>query len=76
MQIVMTIQTQKIEFDGAKLADLREERGFSQAEVARHVGIRPQSLCGIEKNKHNPSAVTLMKLCLLFNVNPQDFVRS
>lgn len=69
-------EPQKIEFDGAKLADLREERGFSQAEVARTIGIRPQSLCGIEKNKHNPSAVTLMKLCLLFGCKPQDFVRN
>lgn len=76
MQIVMTTDSKKIEFDGARLANLREERGFSQAEVARKVGIRPQSLCGIEKNKHNPSAVTLMKLCLLLNVKPQDFVRN
>lgn len=41
----MTTDSQKIEFDGAKLADLREECGYSQAEVARRVGIRLQSLC-------------------------------
>jgi DNA-binding XRE family transcriptional regulator len=76
MHFVMNGNGQKIEFDGAKLAFMRGERGFSQAEVARKIGIRPQSLCGIEKNKHNPSAITLMKLCLLFKVKPQDFVRS
>lgn len=34
----MTTESQEIEFDGAKLTDLREERGFSQAEVARTIG--------------------------------------
>ena len=76
MHFDMNGNGQKIEFDGAKLAGMREERGFSQAEIARKIGIRPQSLCGIDKNKHNPSAVTLMKLCLLFNVKPQDFVKN
>lgn len=72
----MFSNTQKIEFDGAKLVSFRKRNGFSQAEVARSIGIRPQSLCGIEKNRHNPSAITLMKLCLLFNVKPQEFLNN
>ena len=72
----MRNKTGNIEFDGGKLVDLRREHHLSQAEVARRIGIRPQSLCGFEKNKYNPSAMTLTKLCVLFNARPQDFVRS
>ena len=72
----MRNKTGNIEFDGGKLVDLRREHQLSQAEVARQIGIRPQSLCGFEKNKYNPSAMTLTKLCVLFNARPQDFVRS
>jgi len=72
----MKNKTGNIEFDGGKLVDLRREHKLSQAEVARRIGIRPQSLCGFEKNKYNPSAMTLTKLCVLFNARPQDFVRS
>lgn len=72
----MKNKTGNIEFDGGKLVTLRRENNLSQAEVARRIGIRPQSLCGFEKNKYNPSAMTLTKLCVLFNARPQDFVRS
>jgi DNA-binding XRE family transcriptional regulator len=72
----MRNKTGNIEFDGGKLVTLRRENNLSQAEVARRIGIRPQSLCGFEKNKYNPSAMTLTKLCVLFDARPQDFVRS
>jgi len=72
----MKNKTGNIEFDGGKLVTLRRENNLSQAEVARRIGIRPQSLCGFEKNKYNPSAMTLTKLCVLFDARPQDFVRS
>ena len=72
----MKNKTENIEFDGGKLVSLRRENNLSQAEVARRIGIRPQSLCGFEKNRYNPSALTLTKLCVLFDAKPQDFVRS
>lgn len=72
----MKNKTENIEFDGGKLVSLSCENNLSQAEVARRIGIRPQSLCGFEKNKYNPSARTLTKLCVLFDARPQDFVRS
>lgn len=72
----MAENEKNLEFDGAKLVSLRQEQNLSQATVARAIGIKPQSLCGIEKNKHNPSAVTLMKLCSYFNVKPQTFARN
>lgn len=72
----MKNKPETIEFDGGKLVRLRREKNLSQAEVARRIGIRPQSLCGFEKNKYSPSARTLTKLCVLFNARPQDFVRS
>jgi DNA-binding XRE family transcriptional regulator len=72
----MSDTKQNLEFDGSRLAGLRSERGLRQADVARSIGIKPQSLCGIEKNKHNPSAITLVKICSFFNVKPQYFVRT
>lgn len=72
----MNESRQNLEFDGSRLVGLRAGRDLSQAEVARAIGIKPQSLCGIEKNKHNPSAITLVKICSFFNVKPSFFVRA
>ena len=70
----MRTKSENFKFDGGKLVSLRREREMSQAEVARQIGIRPQSLCGFEKNRYNPSALTLTKLCVLFDAKPQDFL--
>lgn len=69
-------KTPAIEFDGRKLAALRETRSVTQARLARAVGIRPQSLCGIEKNRHSPSARTLVKLCEILGAEPKDFFKT
>lgn len=63
----------RYKFDGETLIRLRRARNLSQAETARRIGIKPQSLCGFEKNRNRPSALTLTKLCDLLDARPQDF---
>ena len=72
----MRTKTENFKFDGGKLVTLKREREMSQAEVARQIVTKPESLCGFEKNRYNPSVLTLTKLCVLFDTKPQDFVRS
>jgi ribosome-binding protein aMBF1 (putative translation factor) len=40
----------------------RRAAGLSQVELARHAGIRPETLNRIEKGKHAPSVATLDKI--------------
>lgn len=57
---------------GQRIRFLRGERGMSQAELARLIGITPQSLGGIELGKSkSPSAVTLLRLAAALDANPE-----
>lgn len=57
----------KITLDAKKL---REARGSRKVrEVAELTGITPQMLCNYEAGTHSPNASTLLRLCLLYNVD-------
>lgn len=57
---------------GERIKWLRGERGMSQAELARLIGIKPQSLGGIELGKSkSPSAQTLLRLAAALDANPE-----
>ncbi|MGB9885718.1 MAG: transcriptional repressor LexA [Moorellales bacterium] len=55
---------------GERIRRLREERGLSQAELARRSGLSPQYLCDIELNKANPGVRTLEKIATGLGVPP------
>ena len=56
---------------GQRIKWLREGRGMKQAELARLIGIKPQSLGGIELGKSKaPSASTLLRLAAVLDANP------
>lgn len=65
---------EKIEFDGAKLKELRGSK--SQASIAKLVGISRQALRQIENGETKPSADTLVRLCAILNISITDLSKN
>jgi len=40
----------------------RARAGLSQAELARRAGIRPETVCRIERGRHTPSVATIQRI--------------
>lgn len=56
------------------LVELREEREWSNAQLARVAGIN-QSFCSqLERKVRNPSQETVLKLADALGVDPQELV--
>lgn len=55
-----------------RLRTLREERGLTQAEVARSVGVTRQTLIAIEQGKYSPTLELAFQLCRIYGVNIDD----
>ncbi len=49
-----------------KLKVLREERGISQEELARKLGVTRQTIIAIEKGKYDPSLRLAFKISKFF----------
>lgn len=54
---------------GKKLLELRKERGLTQAELARLLGVAQQSVAQWEKGKNLPGNVSRTKICDFFGVS-------
>lgn len=54
---------------GRKLLELRKERGLTQAELARLLGVAQQSVAQWEKGKNLPGNVSRQKICDFFGVS-------
>jgi transcriptional regulator with XRE-family HTH domain len=54
---------------GARLRELREERGLSQRELGSRLGILQSKLSKYESGTHQPSLRTLVRLASLFAVS-------
>jgi len=52
-----------------KLKDLREERGISQAKMAKEIGTYQQTVARWEKGITEPDTEMLVKICLFFNIS-------
>lgn len=60
--------------DGTKIAKLREDRGLSQAQLARQLGIKQPSLWEIENNQRKTlKSSTLQALCEALSTTP-DYI--
>lgn len=57
---------------GLKIVQLRAQKGFDQAELAKAIGIKQPSLSKLESGKSFPKKKTLVKLAQVFQV-PVDF---
>jgi putative transcriptional regulator len=51
-----------------RLVELRNERGWSQVDLANRLGVSRQSVIAIEKGKYDPSLPLAFKIAGLFGV--------
>ncbi len=54
---------------GERLANLRREKGLSQAELARLLGLGQSTIAMYEKNRRTPDPATLERLADFFHVS-------
>ena len=59
---------------GQKLKRARESLGLTQEKVAEYLGLGPRYISDIERNKTKGSIDTLIKLCNIYNITPNDLL--
>ena len=52
----------------SRLRDLREQRDWSQGELARHLGVSRQTINAIETEKYDPSLPLAFKVSRVFRL--------
>lgn len=57
---------------GELLKTLREERGVSQARLARHVSLDHSYLSRLESGQRSPSIETIVRIAKALNLSPQE----
>ena len=60
---------------GARIKELRQNKGYSQEQFAEKLGLAPRTLCGIEIGKNFFKADTLEKIIETLEITPQDLFR-
>ena len=61
---------------GERLRFFRMLKGFTQADLAAHVGVSFQQVQKWERGQNRLSTARLMMLCELFQINLSDFIQS
>jgi transcriptional regulator with XRE-family HTH domain len=61
---------------GSRLRRLRKERGLTQAELARQIGIQQSDLSRMEKGEYRVSLDNLFKILGVFDLDLADFFGS
>lgn len=56
-----------------KLRELRRKKFLTQAELSTLTGLTIQTIISIEKGKHKPQFVSIKKLAVALDVNPDEF---
>lgn len=59
---------------GERLRKLREERGMTQSELGRKIGVRQSTISEIERGSNLPSVPVLRRLADLLEVRPGYFL--
>ena len=54
---------------GTNIRDLREERGYTQEQVAEAVGVTFQAVSAWERDEYKPETDNLLKLAEIFDVS-------
>jgi putative transcriptional regulator len=55
-----------------RLRDLRTERNWTQADLAKYVSVSRQTINAIEKGKFDPSLPTAFRLAKLFDLKIEE----
>lgn len=54
---------------GNRIKQLRQQRGWSQAQLANKLNVHQKQISGYERDIHSPSIELLVRLAELFNVS-------
>ena len=58
-----------------RLKKMREAKGWSQGELARHLGVSRQTINAVETDKYDPSLPLALRMAKLFGVAvPELFI--
>ena len=57
---------------GARLRQLRDERGYSQEELAERAGLHRNYVGGVERGERNVALENIVKLAKALAVKPAD----
>lgn len=55
-----------------KIHEFRKERNMQQAELAKLVGVRRETIGNLENGKYNPSLKLAMDISKVFNTTVED----
>ena len=55
-----------------RLAELRAERSWTQADLAQRIGVSRQTINAIERGKFDPSLPVAFRLARLFDLRIED----
>ena len=58
---------------GSRMRELRKARGYTQAELARQIGIQQSDLSRMEKGEYRVSLDSLFKILGVFDLDLADF---
>ena len=67
------VGTSEVTAVGSRLRRLRKERGLTQAELARQIGIQQSDLSRMEKGEYRVSLDNLFKILGAFDLDLADF---
>jgi len=62
------------ELINSNIRALRQKQGLTQEMFSEKIGISLQGLSNIERNKYQPTAETIDKICKTFNITPQELL--
>ena len=57
---------------GSRLRQFREERGYSQEELAERAGLHRNYVGGVERGERNVALENIVKLAKALSVSPRD----
>jgi transcriptional regulator with XRE-family HTH domain len=57
---------------GSRLRQLRDERGYSQEELAERAGLHRNYVGGVERGERNVALENIVKLAKALSVPPRD----
>lgn len=58
-----------------RIRDLRSDKGFTQEDLAKAIGVSRQTINAIEKGKFDPSLPTAFRLAKLFDLKIEEVFR-
>lgn len=60
----------------SNIKELRQTNNLTQEEFSEKIGLSIQGLSNIERNRYQPTAETIDKICKAFNILPAELLLS